>query len=387
MRPLKYIPWILLFILVFASCSDADWNNYEYEVPVRTDDGWEVCSAWEAGLDSSLLVEMVHQTERRIEHNVHSILMIRNNKLFFEKYFEGYLYSNDPPGSNGEFIQYDRETDHFLASVSKTITSVIFGAAVMEGYIESVDERLIDIFPEYDSILTGDKANITLEHLLTMSSGLFWDEWSTSYEDPENDVVALFNEEDPIAYILSKPMINVPGAEFLYNSGGTNILGVVVERKTGMSLLEFGNACLFDPLNIQGGSWMQMAGGYYFASGGIYLRPRELSKIGSLFLNGGYWKGRQVITDEWIAESTMEHIQTNDLLPMAHAYGYQWWIMNFQANEKDYHCFFAAGAGDQYMFIFPDLDMILTFNCGNYLKGGNVSPFHLVENYILPALL
>ncbi len=138
--------------------------------------------------------------------------------------------------------------------------------------------------PEYEHILVGEKADITLEHLLCMSSGLHWDEWSTSYEDPANDVVALFHEDDPIEYILSKPMTNSPGDEFHYNSGGTNVLGAVIEKETGMSLLDFANEYLFEPLNIQGGLWEQMAGGYYFASGGIYLRPRELTKIGYLFL-------------------------------------------------------------------------------------------------------
>jgi len=373
-------------LLLFPSCKDQTDYGYSYKIPAVAGDGWEVASAEEEGLNSSDLIEMMDYLASSPGHNIHSILIIKGDKLVFEEYFEGYLYSTSPPGSNGDFIQYDRETDHYLASVSKSITSVIFGAAVKEGYITNVDTLLRDVLPEYQDILTGEKAGITLEHLLTMSSGLHWDEWSTSFEDPENDVVALFREEDPIEYILSKHMINTPGAEFLYNSGGTNVLGAVIERATGMGLLDFGNQSLFDPLQVEGGLWERMAGGYMFASGGIYLRPREQAKIGSLFLNEGYWGNEQIITEDWIAASSTEHIETDDLIPQAHAYGYQWWIMDFQVNGQIYDCFFAAGWGDQYIFIIPEQDMMVVVNSGNFLNYGGVSIFYLMEEFILKSL-
>ena len=386
METVKLHLFILLAGLLLLTCNDQRESGYNYTLPVKTNDGWEVGSAAEVGLSTARITEMMDYIGSVADHNIHSVLIFRDGELLFEEYFEGYLYSTDPPGSNGDLIQYDRETDHYLASVSKSVTSVIFGAAVKAGYIESVDEPLVDILPEYSDILTGEKAEITLKHLLTMSSGLHWDEWSTSFEDPTNDVRALFMEEDPIAYILSKYMTNPPGAEFHYNSGGTNVLGAVIEKKTGMSLLDFGNQKLFDPLDVQGGIWEKIAGGYFFASGGLYLRPRELSKIGYLFLNGGYWKDKQVITEDWITESTSGYIVTDDLIPQADTYGYQWWRMDFWANNQSYDCFFAAGWGDQFMFVFPDQDMIITINCGNFLQGGSISIFDLIENYILPGL-
>lgn len=377
---------LLVLLLLFSGCKDQADHGYSYKIPAVANDGWEVASAGEEGLNTSDLIEMMDYLASSPGHNIHSILIIKGDKLVFEEYFEGYLYSNSPPGSNGDFIQYDRETDHYLASVSKSITSVIFGAAVKEGYITNVDTLLRDVLPEYQDILTGEKAGITLEHLLTMSSGLHWDEWSTSFEDPENDVVALFREEDPIEYILSKHMINTPGVEFLYNSGGTNVLGAVIERATGMGLLDFANQSLFDPLQVDGGLWERMAGGYMFASGGIYLRPREQAKIGSLFLNEGYWGNEQIITEDWIVASSTEHIETDDLIPQAHAYGYQWWMMDFHINSQIYDCFFAAGWGDQFIFIFPAQDMIVVVNSGNFLSYGGVSVFGLLEEFILQYL-
>jgi CubicO group peptidase (beta-lactamase class C family) len=377
---------LLALSLLFSGCKEQIEYNYSYTIPQTADDGWEVASAGEEGLSSDGLVDMMAYLGSVPGHNIHSLLIIKGNKLVFEEYFEGYLYSNSPPGSNGDFIQYDRETDHYLASVSKSITSVIFGTAIKEGYITNVDTLLRDVLPEYQDILTGQKADITLEHLLTMSSGLHWDEWSSSFENPENDVVALFHEEDPIEYILSKHMINDPGEEFLYNSGGTNVLGAVIERITGMGLLEFGNLYLFDPLGVQGGMWERMAAGYMFASGGIYLRPREQAKIAYLFLNNGYWGESKILTEDWIVASSAEHIEPNSLIPQAHAYGYQWWIMDYQLGVQIYECFFAAGWGDQYIFIFPDQEMIVVVNSGNFLSHGGVSAFNLIREFILSGL-
>jgi CubicO group peptidase (beta-lactamase class C family) len=374
------------FILFLNACSE-ERVPYEYQVPENTEDGWEVASVDKEGLDPVPLEDMMNELDRYYEPLVHSILLLRGGKLVFEEYFEGYLYSMDPPGSNGDHILYTRKTDHFLASVSKSVTSVIFGAAVKEGYIGSLDQKLVEVLPEYTDILTGEKAGITLEHLLTMSSGLEWDESSKPYGDPANHVTGLFNAEDPIEFALSLDMVSEPGEEFLYNSGSTNVLGAVVQKVTGKSLLEYGNEVLFDPLDIVGGFWEQLPGGYFFASGGLYLRPRELAKIGYLFLNEGYWGSEQVITGDWIEESVKGHISTDgNTLSMAHEYGYQWWRMNFNVDRKSYPCFFAAGWGGQYMFIFPELDMMVLFFGGKFLKSGPVSFFSLVENYILPSL-
>ena len=229
MQKLRILIMTLGAVLFLGSCNDDDEPGYSYEIPPKTSDGWEVCSSNEVGLDSVQLIEMVDYLASRYVHQIHSIVIVKNDKLVFEKYFEGYLYSNNPPGSNGDFILYDRETDHYLASVSKSITSVIFGAAVKAGLIAKVDTLLVDVLPDYKSILVGEKADITLEHLLCMSSGLQWDEWSTSYEDPANDVVALFHEDDMIEYTLSKPMTNSPGDEFHYNSCGSWIFLPIIK--------------------------------------------------------------------------------------------------------------------------------------------------------------
>lgn len=376
--------WVVLSSL---ACEDDIATGYQYGIPVSANDGWSVGSADDAGISSSVLSDMMDFIYDTPGHNIHSILIFKDQKLVFEEYFEGYLYSGNPPGSNGDYISYDRETDHYLASISKSITSVICGAALKEGFIENLDDKVIDLLPGYEDTLAGAKADITLEHLLTMSSGLAWDESSYSYEDSRNDVVQIFTSSDPIGYILSRPLLSEPGTEFLYNSGGTNVIGAIIQEHSGMSLLEFGNQYLFDPLNISGGVWQRLSDEYFFASGGLFLRPRELAKIGFLFLNKGRWEDRQIITEGWIEASVNEHINTlGRTLPAAHAYGYQWWIEDFQFAGKTYHSFLAAGWGDQYMFVFPETGMMALFNGGNYLSSGSINLFTLVGDYILGAL-
>ena len=388
MNNILRIGLLLAFFYVFSTCSREHENKQIYnQVPEQTADGWTTNSLESVNMNPEIIGTMMQYIVNG-NHKIHSILIVKDGQLVFEEYFEGYLYSGNPPGSDGAYIMYTRETDHYLASVSKTVTSVIVGTAIKEGFVENIEDKVVHYLPDYDDILTGDKMDITLKHLLTMSSGLTWDENSYSYEDPRNNVVQLFLSDDPIEYILSLPLISSPGSEFLYNSGGTNVIGAIIQECAGMSLLEFGNTFLFDPLNIEGGVWQSLPGGYLFASGGLFLRPRELAKIGYLFLNNGYWGEHQIISEDWIEESVNEHIDTyGRTLPLAHAYGYQWWMQDFQVNGQTYASFLAAGWGEQYMYIFPEEAMIVLFNCGYYLTPVSISPYDLTRDYILNSLM
>ena len=390
MRILKISTICIILIIAFTfSCKKEDnpnLNSYNYSIPAVFDDGLETSSLESVGLDLVPIAEMMNYINSTDGHTIHNILIIKNKKLVFEEYFDGYKLLWSAPDMNGELMNYSKDTDHFMASVSKSVTSVVVGIAVKEGYITDVNNKIVDYFPQYSDILTGEKANITIHHLLNMSCGVTLDESTYSYNDPRNELRQVMEMDDPIRYILSKPLESTPGTHFSYSSGTGIVLSAIIEKVTGMKFLDYANSRLFDPLRSVGGVWTSIHNGLSFASGGLYFKARELSKIGLLFLNNGQWEGNEIITPEWIELSQQEYISTNNTFFQNSSYGYQWWNTHFTVNGLSHKCFFAAGWGDQFMFIIPSLDMIIEFNCGNYDGKSSISTFNLVDNYILKAI-
>ena len=361
-------------------------TGYQYTVPEQLNDGWQTASVTDVGMTIEPLKEMMDSLYYGREHKIHNVLIIKNNKLVFEEYLKGYAYRTDPPRELNYIIQYDRDMYHYLASVTKSVTSTLFGVAVKNGFIpNNMDEKITTFFPHYSDILIGNKANITVKHLLTMTSGLDWDETTYPYGDPRNDVTGMFLSSDPIRFVLSKGMHAPPGVQFHYNSGVTNVLAEIIRLQTNQNFLQYADANLFQPLGITNYLWERIHGNYYFASGGLHLRPRDLTKIGYAFLNNGVWNGQQIITQGWINASTTSYINPG-WTGFANGYGYQWWMNTRNINGTNYDYFMAAGYGEQYMLVCPALDLILVFNGSYFGTPVTVSPFELIENYIEPAL-
>lgn len=385
---MKRVAWVVLVIVIpFIACDRGEDDGYEYVPPPELADGLKTADLESVGMDTGPMRAMMDHISGNGMHRIHDILVVRNDRLVFEEYFPGYAYVWSQPGGDGAWMEYGRETDHFMASVSKSVTSVLAGCAARQGLLPDLDRLVLDYFPEYGDILTGQKREITVRHLLTMTSGLDFDETTYPYGDPRNDITQMLAAADPIRFALAKPLTSAPGSLFFYNSGTTNVLAAIVGRAAGTDFLTFAHQALFGPLDTRGGVWHAFASGDTFASGGLFLRPRELAKIGLLFLNNGAWQGQEIVSAEWIDESQREHVASRGFPDhFGHAYGYLWWIRDFRHKGSSRRCFFAAGWGDQYMFIIPSLDMLIVFNCGNYLVGTRISPFDLVEDYILEAV-
>jgi len=385
---MKNIVYILVATFFFLSlgCEEETFSpDYQYTTPHQLLDGWEVASLDDVSLNKQTIAEMMDLINSTTGHNIHNVLIIKDGKLVLDEYFDGYAYNSSAPNSNGEYITYNSSIDHFMASITKSVTSTLVGIAIYKGFINSVDDKIIDYFPEYADILVGEKANLTIKHLLTMTSGLPFDENTYPYGDPRNELTQLINAEDPVQFVLSKDLTTTPGSTFFYNSGTTNVLGALMERATGMALINFSNDYLFTPLNWEGGIWEAFSSGLLFASGGIHAKPREMLKMGYLFLNNGKWKSNQIISPDWVNQAQQVYISTPSW-PNSDSYGYQWWIKDFNISGNTYNCFYAAGWGDQYMYVFPNENMIVEFNCGNFSNSAIISPFDLVNDYILKAL-
>ena len=375
-KPSKALTLILLCTVYLVACGQVDG----YSIPKQTGDGWETAGLDEVGIDASTLIPVIDRIENGTYQNVHSILIIKEDMLVFEEYFGGYAWGYSGESFQGEWVDFDRDSLHNLASVTKSFTSATVGIAMDKGLLSSVDQKAFTFFPQYAHLGDGVKEDITLEHLLTMTSGLEWNEGELPYSDRNNDLVQLFWVPDPIEYILRKPLASEPGTDWYYNGGNTNLLGEVIREVSGRRMDAFAADFLFAPLGINDYEWDFINPDMIHASGNLRLRPRDLAKFGALFMNGGVWQGERIISEDWVEASTQEHVS----LQQDVGYGYQWWLNTYRWERQSADAFLAAGWGGQYIIVFPSLEMVVVFTGGNYVD--EVPVEEILVEYILPAV-
>ncbi|MBG0860249.1 MAG: serine hydrolase [Bacteroidales bacterium] len=383
---------IFFFFILSVTLADCKKNDnypelYKYEIPDQLDDGWITESLSDAGIDEKVLSKLMDRLYATPEHNIHSILLIKKSKLVFEEYFSGEKFKlGKYTGESG----FTRDDLHTLCSATKSFTSALLGIAIDKGLIKSVDEKVFNFFPENSDLIatTPGKGNLTIRHLLTMTSGLQWDDESTSYYDPANDMYKLFTSSDPMRFILSKQLINTPGTVFRYANCNTNLIGEIVHRATNRRLDIFCDSVLFSRLGISSYEWQKIKPEIIFTSGDLMLRPRDMAKFGQLFLNKGAWYGEQLISEAWCTESTSMHIDPNDFSTVyrwSDGYGFQWWQRDYTSGRKSYNSYFASGWGGQLIIVIPELETVIVFTGGNYYTGEKISCYTVVEDYIIPA--
>lgn len=274
-------------------------------------------------------------------------------------------------------------------STTKSITSAIVGIAADKGYID-VHKSIFNYLPDHQQYKTGGKENITVEHLLTMTSGLAWDEWHGAHGTTSNDIDRIYFEcqTDPVACVLSKDLVSTPGEEFTYSGGNMLVLGEVLKNATGKNILEFGNQYLFEPLGIDSVNWYQFDNGVFACDGSVYMKSRDLLKIGITFLNEGTWNGQQILSKEWVEKSKTAYNNNKRIdVPLddmgKNDYGYTWWINEVYANGHKVKLFQASGWGGQEIIVIPELNMVVVFTGGNYAVKKHIR--NMLEKYILEA--
>ena len=368
-----------------ASCSQP---AYSYQIPQQIDDGWVTASLGDVGINEEQITDSMDSLLKSDNNPLHSIIIVKDGKLVLEEYFSGEDLSIEG-GLHFEQRDFDRTTLHCLASASKSITSILLGIAIDQGKVESIHENLFSFFPEYSELSNAVKDNITLQHLLTMSSGIPWDE-SYPYDDPRNDLAQMvFISTDPMRYVLEKSLVAAPGEAFIYNSGTTNVLGEVVSRSAGLPLADFADRYLFTPLGITSCDWISFpnAPEIAVASSLLYLKPRDMAKIGQMYLQKGVWNGNRIISESWVIESTGQSIEvpsSEEVIPGFNtSYGYQWWRGTFSNGDID-TCY-AAGFGGQFIFVLPEMEMVIVFTAGQF-EGGYQGFVSIVNDHILAAV-
>ena len=370
---------LALSLSLISACQvddETDRSAYVYRQPQDRGDGWQTSSSSVEGIDPALLADMINGVRDEVFRNVHSVLVVRNDRLVLEEYFPGYDLL-------GPYTEFDWNVRHLLCSCTKSFASALVGIAYDQGLLGEVSTPLRVFFPEYTDIdWSGARGRITLEHALTMSAGLEWDEGTYSYLDPRNDASIMWANPDPIRYLLSRPMAAEPGSVFVYNGGLSITLADIAGRVSGLSADQFALQYLFTPLGIQDFSWEKHTDGTLQAAGGLYLRPRDMAKFGQLYLNGGTWKGVPVISRKWVAESTKKRIWADD---RTRHYGFQWWIEEHLWQGNVVTSFAARGWGGQRIYVFPDLQLVVVFTGGNHHTLAN--PEHaMLAQFVLPAV-
>jgi len=352
--------------LLHPRLPDEDGNvTYTYRQPDQLEDGLRTSGLLNGDTRaaiSNVLERIINQEFGRIA----SLLVLQDGELVVEEYFFG----------------YDREQLHRIHSCTKSVASLLLGIALGNHPDIDVDRPVFSFFPEYDSLKTQEYAAVSLEHLLTMTSGIGWDENDRSMEEAD----------DWLAYILSRPLQTEPGSTFNYDNGCSNLLCGVIHRLEGTTVSQYTEKTLFRPLGITQYTWGTNDNGMQDCGAGLALRPRDMAKIGLLVQNDGVWQGRQVVPAEWIRESTKPHVRESDYFD----YGYQWWYRSKdnkpwwrETNPRmtdEPNLVTALGAGGQYIMIIRDLDMVVVTTASDYNDGRRArSKVPMVIEEIIPA--
>jgi CubicO group peptidase (beta-lactamase class C family) len=359
-----------------------------YRQPPELDDGWRTARAGALGLDEARLAALTESLRTWPELGVHAVLVERGGRLVYEEYFDGFDERwGEPLGRR----VMSNESLHDLRSVTKSVVSALAGIAIADGAIRSLDQPVIEWFPEYPELDTPERRRVTLAHVLGMTSGLDWNE-DVPYTDPSNDEIRMTRDPEPLRYALSRPFADEPGAEFDYNGGLTQVMAAVLERATRMPLEDYARARLFEPLGITDVEWVGDLAGMPSAASGLRLRPRDLAKIGSLYLHGGRRNGRQVIPSDWIELSTRRHFRFRARSgPDAggeFGYAYFWWYSCYPTAAGLVEARSAVGNGQQRVFVLPGLDMVVTVLAGRYNDFGSASTLgsRILRDYVVPAV-
>ncbi len=361
MKKVAYILIALVILSLAAGCAGSTETAAPETGAYWPTEGWRTSTPEEQGMDSTELEEMMEYIDQQ-GLAIDSVVVVRNGYIVFEEY-PGFLYDQDMP--------------HVVHSVTKSFVSALIGIAIREGYIEGKEQKFVDLFPDRTiKNLDSRKESITLEHLLTMSVGLEWNEWKYAYSDPQNHYMKAIRSDDPVQYVLDVPMMEDPGVRWNYNGGTSHLMSALVAEATGYDTLDFAREFLFAPLGITEVRWDSDRHGIRYGGGGLYLTPRDMAKFGHLYLNNGTWDGKQIVPADFVAEASKTHYTVDAYT----GYGYQsWWTC------LGTEVYYAAGLYGQRIDIVPDLDLVVVFTAN--IQGPDPEPRmrHMLFDYIMAA--
>jgi len=338
----------------------------------------ESTTDWEiGGFDNSNKISMqpLGELEKLISNdslsNTHSVLISKKGEIVYENYFDG----------------YNADIPHDMRSASKSISSAVVGITEDKSLFESVEQSIFDFLPKkYWTYKDSLKSAIDIQSLLTMSSGLDAIDYginanlkSTAVEDNYQP------SRDWTASILKAEMINKPNTEANYGSANPYLLGVAMDSVVAEPLELFMDKHLFQELAISNYIIQTDRNGRPYFGGGMYLTPKDMLKFGELYLNKGKWNSKRILPKKWV-ENSIKNYRNLENVPGKNGYGYLWWHNTYQVNGENVNSIEARGAGGQYIFVIPKLEMVVVITSGNYRNGKTQQPELILEKYILPDI-
>ncbi len=339
---------LMLIVLFLFNCDRVRETEHHYHVgdgeyygEYYPTDSWRTCSPEAVGMDSKKL-EIVY--DYAANQNIHTdgLLIVKKGYIVLEEYFR----------------DFTKNSRHESYSVAKSFTNALIGIALEKGLIGSIDERISKYYPELKKPdVDIRKKGITIKNLLSMMSGLTWQE-EGEFSHSEDDAFLMMDHDDYIKYVLDKPMRYNPGSKWYYSSGDTMLLSGILEKSTGMSAFYFAKENLFSHIGLPDIEWAADPLGHTITPWGIQGTLKEFAKFGFLYLNKGKWDGEQVVSEKWIDESLKPVFP-----PEIYFYGYQWWLGSSFENYKAYDLpddiFLAWGLYTQLVFVIPSHDLVI----------------------------
>ncbi|MCE7741460.1 MAG: serine hydrolase [Candidatus Heimdallarchaeota archaeon] len=348
--------WMIvsILILLFAGSS---FTSSSTSLMIFPDETWVEALPDDQGLDVTLIDEMIEYVDTKTLFD--SMVLVKNGYLIAETY---------------KFVMGENETKH-LWGITKGITSLLTAIAISEGFIESLDSKVFDYFTDRNiSNYSPSKDNITIRHILTSSSGLEW-------QIDEYMFAAWISAEDKVQYMLDLPMKYEPGTQYVENTGSMHLLTTIINITTGMFPIDFAKQYLYNPLGIEEVTWTDDGTGVNYGGHGLYLRTRDLTRIGHLLLNNGSWNGNQIIPEETIVELlepvwnlTLENDHERKL------------ACRFYSIE-DYNLYTAMGSTMLVMAVLPEYNIALSLTSSSIDSKPPDEFYTILDDYLLPAMI
>ena len=329
----------LAVLLVGCMHDDPLKLSYPGYVPSAGSDGWSTASPSDAGMDSVKLDSAYRRLYTSGDFtSARSMVVVRRGKLVGEAYCTDLL---------------DRTRPNAIWSCTKSVTSLVTGFALRDGYIDSLDDPIEKYLPQQLNKHPEHKG-ITIRNLLTMRAGI---DFNAGLDEQTGQLLSEI-PDDCVDYILSNKQIDAPGPVFSYNNGVPTLLSAVIQSRAAMNLGDYARKKLFEPLGISNYKWDNYRDGVTLGAYGLWMIPRDLAKIGWMVCDTGKWAGRQIVSPDWIWQSATGIMATTTSL-----YGFYWWI------DAGAQCVYMAGHGGQFVFVVPEKQLVVVITSDAFTQG------------------